>query len=65
MLNTWLWSADDDEGVAQVHHLRRGADRLVERLRVGERPIGVAGVVGVVDAARFDVQEVALGAASR
>ena len=40
----------DDEGVAQIDHLRGGADGLVECLRVGQCPIRVAFVMGVIDA---------------
>ena len=58
MLNTWLWSArDDDQRVAQIHHLRGGADGLVERLRVGQRAERVALVVRVVDAAAFTIRK--------
>jgi hypothetical protein len=47
-----------DEGVPKIDHLRCRADRLVELLRVRERPIGIAGVMSVIDATAFDVEEV-------
>ena len=49
---------DDDERVAQVNRACGGANRAVELLGVGERAEGVAFVMGVVDAAALDHQEV-------
>ena len=48
----------DDQRFPQVDHLGGGADRLVERLGVGERAIRIALVVGMVDPTAFNHQEV-------
>src|SRR5690606_37870759 len=51
--------SDDDEGFAEIDRLNCSADGAIELLGLGEGAPGVAGVVGVIDPAALDEEEVA------
>ena len=54
---------DHDQCVVRRCHLHRGLHRIAHCDGVGERAVGVAFVVGVVDAAAFHQQHVTVGIA--